>query len=195
MPLVLCVPGQLRGQGQEDDHEHGLHFSHPIFTESVSPDRKVRLDFGREWEEEGTGSELEVEAEYAFHRSFSIEVVVPYGFVSPDDGLSKSHLGSAEVALKFANLAFEDSGVLLGYGLEVGIPTGDSSTGIGNGHIWELEPFLNIGLKRGDIELVAFTRFGIPTNQRSDEEVETEIAYDFSMLYHFSPHVQRASSN
>ena len=188
--LLVCLPGQLRGQNNDIDHEHDLHFTHPIFTESVSPDRKVRLDFGREWEDEGTGSELEVEVEYPFHRSFSVEVGVPYGFSSPDEGSSESNLGSAEVALKFANFAFENSGVLLGYGLEVGIPTGDSSKGIGDGHIWELEPFLNIGVKTGNVELVAWSRFGIPTNQRDDEEIETEIAYDFSMLYHFSPRVQ-----
>lgn len=191
LALVMCVPGQLRAQAYQDDgHEHGLHFTHPIFTESVSPDRKVRFDFGQEWEEEGTGSELELEAEYAFHRSFSIEVGVPYGFLSPDEGSSESSMGSAEVSFKFANFAFEDRGVLLGYGLEVGIPTGDTSKGIGNGHIWEIEPFLNIGIKTGNVELVAWSRFGIPTNQRSDEEIETEIAYDFSMLYHFSPRAQ-----
>ncbi len=78
----------------------------------------------------------------------------------------------------------------MGYGLELGLPTGDDDKGIGEGHLWEIEPFVGIGLVSGDFELVSLTRFGIPTNQEVGEEVETEIHYDFSALYHFSTRVQ-----
>ena len=186
---ALYVPVSASGQHLDDGHVH-LHFSHPIFTESITPDKKVRFDFGREWEADGTASELEVEAEYAFHPAFSIEVVGPYAFVSPDTGPGENGFGNVELALKFANFAFEGRGLLLGYGLEVGMPTGDEAKGIGNGHIWELEPFLSIGVITGNLELVNLTRFGIPTNQDPGEEVETEIHYDFSALYHFNTRVQ-----
>jgi len=48
-PFVLLVaflaPSTvLRGQQHDDDHEHEhLHFSHPLVTESPSPDTKIRL--------------------------------------------------------------------------------------------------------------------------------------------------------
>ncbi len=189
---TLCVPTSAWGQEEQEDegHSHGLHFAHPLFTESITPDTKVRFDSGREWEAEGTASELELEAEYGFHPAFSIEVVAPYHFVNPDAGPNESGFGNVELALKFANFAFEDKGLLLGYGLEVGMPTGDDAKGIGSGHIWELEPFLGIGLMTGNWELVNRTRFGIPINQDPGEEVETELHYDFSALYHFSPRVQ-----
>lgn len=171
-------------------HDEGLHFSHPIFTESVSPDTKLRVDADRSWAGDGTESELGIEGEYAFDRSFSIEVELPYGFLDPNDANSTSGLGNLEATLKFANFAFEDHGVLLGYGLSVGFPTGDATAGTGSDHIWDLEPFLNIGIKAGKAELVSWGRFGIPTRQRTGEEVGTDFGYDLSALYHFSWRVE-----
>ena len=189
---TLYVPVSASGQEEHEDdgHSHGLHFAHPLFTESITPDTKVRFDSGREWEAEGKASELELEAEYGFHPAFSIEVVAPYHVVSPDAGPNESGFGNVGLALKFANFAFEDKGLLLGYGLEVVMPTGDDAKGIGSGHIWELEPFLGIGLMTGNLELVSRTRFGIPINQNPGEEIETELHYDFSALYHFSKRLQ-----
>lgn len=64
---VLVVAAPLSAQQHSDDeqaheHEHGLHFAHPIFTESVSPDRKVRIDYGRTWEADARENEVELEA-------------------------------------------------------------------------------------------------------------------------------------
>ncbi len=93
-------------------------------------------------------------------------MTVPYGWLDPETGSSTGNLGNLEVALKFANFAFEDVGLLLGYGLELGLPTGSDTKGIGSGLLWELAPFLNVGLKQGRFEAVAWTIFGIPVNQR-----------------------------
>ncbi len=171
-------------------HGEGLHFSHPIFTESVSPDTKVRIDADHSWASDGKESEIGLEGEYAFTRAFSLEVGLPYGFLNPDGGSSTSGLGNFEATLKFANYAFEERGVLLGYGLSVGFPTGNATAGTGSDHIWDLEPFLNIGVMVGRLELVSWGRFGIPTKQRAGEEVGTDFGYDFSALYHVSPRVQ-----
>ena len=135
-------------------HYHGLHFSHPLFSESITPDTKVRLNAEGEFEDEGNGYELEAEGEYAFNRSFSIEIGIPYVNLDPDDGASSSALGNIEVGLKFANFVFEDAGILLGYGFAVGLPTGSPDKGIGSDTEWELEPFLNAGIKRGSFELI-----------------------------------------
>lgn len=188
--LALAVaPCAARAQ-EEHGHIHGLHFSHPLFTESVTPDTKLRLDLGEEWETDGNATEIELEAEYAFHRSVSVEVGAPYVFLDPDLGSATSGAGNLEVALKFANFAFEESGMLLGYGVGVELPTGDAEAGTGTDHIWELEPFLNLGVAVADFELVAWGIFGIPTNQDAGEEVETDFSYDFSVLYHFAEKFQ-----
>ena len=185
--VLLSIPGLARAQ---EAAEHDLHFTHPIFTESVSPDSKVRLDFAREWEDEGTANEIEFEGEISVQHDLSIEVAAPFVFLNPDVGSSESGLGNLEVSFKFANLTFVERGLLLGYGLAFGLPTGDSGKGIGSGNIWEIEPFFNFGVMTGDWEIVGWTRFGIPTNQDPGEEVETEFHYDFSTLYHFSSRFQ-----
>lgn len=106
------------GHAAGDGHHGGLHFTHPLFTESVSPDRKVRVNYGyvdlpAAGEEEHSAS---LGAEYAFGRSFSVEASVPYTFTEDAAGIT-------EVKLKFANFALEEHGILLGYGLGAGIPT------------------------------------------------------------------------
>lgn len=184
----LLSPGMLYAQHhsheQEAAHHAGLHFSHPLFTESVSPDTKIRFNIGRHADADETAWELELEAEYAVHRAFSIEVGAPFIAREPELGPNVRALGNLEIMLKFANYAFERSGLLLGYGLEVGIPSGNEAKGIGSDHLWELEPLLTVGLRRGRLELVGFARFGIPFNQRTGEEVETELAFDLSALVH-----------
>ena len=171
-------------------HYHGLHFSHPLFTESIRPDTKVRFNAGGEWEDGGRAAELEVEAEYAFDRSFSIEIGVPYVRLEPNGAASTSALDNIEVAFKFANFAFEDAGVLLGYGFAVGLPTGDPAKGIGSDSEWELAPFLNAGFKRGVFELIGWAIFGVPLNLPEGEEVENDVHYDISGLVHVAPWLQ-----
>lgn len=174
------------------DHKHeGLHFSHPLFTESISPDTKLRFDYGHQYlKGKDRQSQLIVGGEYAFNRVFSIEVGLPYGFINPSIGNSTSRIGNMEVSLKFANYAFEHSGVLLGYGMEFGLPTGNEHVGIGSSHVLELAPFFNAGLQKGNWEWTGFTTFGIPTRQHTGQEFETEFELNMAYLYNINPRVQ-----
>lgn len=162
---------------EQADHDHdGLHFSHPLIAESVSPDTKVRLD--HQFLDLPDGDQINVgvfEAEYAFFRSFSIETGLPYSYTDGD-------FGNLEVALKFANFALEDAGILLGYGVEFGFPTAGGLIEAES----EIAPFLNIGLKRGDLEIVAWGILGVPFSQEEGEEIETEIEVNLAALYHIS---------
>lgn len=118
-----------------------------------------------------------VDAEYAFHRTFSVHLEVPYALLNREED-DASDFGTTEVSFKFANYAFAERGLLLGYGIGFGLPTGDDERGIGSDHILELEPFLSAGYQTGDLEAISFVRFGIPTNQRREEPVETELGYN-----------------
>lgn len=135
--LAWAAPGgSLQAQEGEHRHDHaheaahaghahgsGLHFTHPMIAESVSPDTKVRLDHQYfEFPDGDTEHSGVLEAEYAFARSFSVEAGLPYSY-------SAGAFGNAEVLLKFANYAFEEAGVLLGYGLELGFPTNGAPEG------------------------------------------------------------------
>lgn len=134
-PPGLAIPssGPLAAQ-EEHAHQEGsshharLHFFHPMIAESVSPDTKVRIDHQffdfPDGAEEHSGV---LEAEYAFHPGFSIEVGLPYTY-------TQTALGNLEVMLKFANYAFEEAGLLLGYGVEMGFPTNGSPDGHADEH-------------------------------------------------------------
>jgi hypothetical protein len=136
----------------DDGHSHtkkGLHFSHPLISESPSPDTKIRLDYfffdvegeSEEGEEEEGGGfkehTIRLEAEYAFSRNISLEVNVPYTFIDPDEGQGEDHFNNIEVGLKLASFIFEEYGLLLGGGIEFGIPAGDDEKGIGSDHVIE----------------------------------------------------------
>jgi hypothetical protein len=119
-----------------------LHFSHPLFGESPSPDTKVRADyFFRNESREATGEShtARLEGEYALRDWLSIEADIPYTVRDPDPESSERHLDTVEIAVKLATSAFSEQGLLLGGGLELGLPTGDSSREIGSSHILEVD--------------------------------------------------------
>jgi len=211
--LAPAVPAAAQEQAQTGGHVHegeaapqhaGLHFTHPLVAESVSPDTKLRLDFGRRDLGGEAESEMELEAEYALHRSFAVEVGVHF---EPAEG----RFGETHVIAKFANYAFEGAGVLLGYGMELGLPTGAAH---GHGglegpehehlegeepqveepapdeNVYEFAPFLNAGLATGSWEVSAWTRYAIPTNQVEPADRGPELRYSLSALLHATPRLQ-----
>lgn len=185
-----------------DDHDNpgGLHFSHPLITESPSPDTKIRLDYfflnvdgeveDEELGEEGEGpskfkeSTVNLELEYAFTRNISIEADIPYTFINPDEGKDVNHFNNIEIGVKLATFILEEYGILLGGGLEFGLPTGDDEKGIGSDNIFEIEPFLSFGWKYKILEVVSFLHIGFPVNQKGDQNEGDELGYNLSTLVH-----------
>ncbi|MBI1367040.1 MAG: hypothetical protein GC162_00150 [Planctomycetes bacterium] len=167
------------------DEEGGpLHFDHPLVAESPSPDTKIRLDYIFENSANGEGDRhtLNVEGEYAFNPSFSIEVNAPYTWLNPDAGGTTSHFDSAEIALKYANFAFADRGLLVGGGIEFGLPTGDAGRDIGSDHQLDIEPYIDLGYRNGPWQIVGFASLGIPANRNGDDEADFEIGWNLAVL-------------
>ncbi|MEW6145572.1 MAG: hypothetical protein AB1598_11195 [Thermodesulfobacteriota bacterium] len=201
--LVMFLAQAVTSQAfAHEDHgnPNGLHFSHPLITESPSPDTKIRLDYfflnvDGEVEEEELGEESEgpskykestvrLELEYAFTRNISIEADIPYTFINPDEGKDVSHFNTIDIGVKLATFILEEYGVLLGGGLEFGLPTGDDDKGIGSDNIFEIEPFLSFGWKYKILEVVSFLHLGIPVNQKGGQDEGNELGYNLSTLVH-----------
>ena len=184
--LVLPLTG-LTAQEHEENHDHDhLHFSHPLVTESPSPDTKLRLDYiGTRISDQISLHEsvVRLEGEYAFNHSVSVSVVTPFVWRTAPSASRASGLGNIEVSLKAASLILADRGLLLGGGLSGALPTGNDSKRIGSGHIVELEPFLDLGYKRNSLELVALTQASSTFHRRVGEEAERTLTFDFSALY------------
>jgi hypothetical protein len=186
LALMLPLTGS-KAQEHDDDHDHDhLHFSHPMVTESPSPDTKIRLDYlGTRISGVTDLREhvIRLEGEYAFNHTVSVAVVTPFVWRTAPRAARASGLGDIEISLKAASLMFGDRGLLLGGGLSSALPTGNDSKGIGSGHIIELEPFLDLGYKRNAFEFVGFARASSTFRRRAGEEVERALAFDFSALY------------
>ena len=187
--LTVILATTIQAQHHHDDE---LHFSHPLITESPSPDTKVRFDFFyRRFRADRTSEHSpRVEFEYAFRPSFSVEINLPYSFRKVEGEPTVSHTDSMDVAVKLTSDVFKEHHVLLVYGVEFGLPTGNDSKGIGSSHIVEVAPYVGAGLKREKVEVVGFTSVSVPTNKRIGDEDATVLGYQLSFLFKPTPSVQ-----
>jgi hypothetical protein len=187
--LCAAFPSTLLAQEEHEhgDHEHaGLHFSHPLLNESPSPDTKLRLDY--QWARIGSGSErvtehgARLEGEYEFAEGVSLALTVPW--VRRETSLgSVQGTGSTELSLKATSLRWGHQGVVVGGGFSVGLPTGSDEKAIGSSRSVELEPFADVGVKLGGLELVAFGHYGTTVRNPAGVEAERELALVGSALY------------
>ena len=181
------------GDAAHVGHAHpGADLSHPIVVESPLPESKLRLNYGFADGGDGSEHEAELEAEYALTRDFSIEAVLPYAFLDPDEGQGEDGFGDASVAFKLASYAWVDRRMMPAVGVEVVLPTGDEERGIGSDHVVEVEPFVRLGVWRGPFEFIGSLGVGIPFNQTPEESDEEDVAleYGISALYRVAPRLQ-----
>jgi len=192
--FLLLPIAAIQGQDHDDDHDHDhLHFSHPLVTESPSPDTKIRIDYLGVRTSGATGiheNVFRLEGEYAFNHAISLAIVTPFISRTAPAAERASGLGNIELSLKAASLAFSKRGFLIGGGLSASLPTGSDVKGIGSAHIVELEPFFDAGYKRGLLELVGFTTVSSTFRRRAGEEAERNLTFDFSTLYQIRPRLE-----
>ena len=185
--LFFIPLSALKAQEHEEDHDHDhLHFSHPIVTESPSPDTKLRLDYIGTRTSDSTGvreNTFRLEGEYSFNHSVSLAIVTPFISRTTPAARRASGFGNIELSLKTANLAFGEYGLLLGGGLSAALPTGSDAKGIGSSHIVELEPFLDAGYKRNVLELVGLAALSSTYRRRASDEAERNLTFNLSALY------------
>jgi hypothetical protein len=188
---ALTLTRIVCAQEHDDDHDH-LHFSHPLVTESPSPDTKLRCDFlSARTTEPGSDREslIQLEGEYAFTHALSLSVITPYVWLH-SSGTTLSNLGDIEVSLKGASMVLAESGILVGGGLSTTLPTGSEDKGIGSGHVVELEPFVDVAYKHDALELVTFLSTSSAVNRRTGDEEERSLSLNGSALYALLPRVE-----
>ncbi|MDP9204136.1 MAG: hypothetical protein M3P12_01610 [Gemmatimonadota bacterium] len=192
--FFLAPLAGMHAQEHEDDHDHDhLHFSHPLVTESPSPDTKLRLDYLGLHTSDVTGvreNVFRLEGEYSFNHSVSLAIVTPFISRTAPAAERASGLGNIELSLKAASLAFGEHGLLLGGGLSAALPTGSDTKGIGSSHLVDLEPFIDAGYKRDALELVGFATLSSTFRRRAGEEAERDLTFDFSALYQIQPRLE-----
>ena len=176
---------EISNNNNKQNNQETLEFSHPLITESISPDTKIRFTFlDTKADSSMLSQTYDLELEYAPVPSFSLHLDIPYAVLNPSGEKAVSSLDNVELDLKFANFAFASHNVLLGYGISFGFPTGSQVKGIGSDHIWDINPFFNGGIRWKDWEWTAFFTFGIPSNQHNNENIQTGLESRLTALYH-----------
>ncbi len=106
---LACTVSLSPANAHEENEKKSLHFEHPLVSESPSPDTKLRFDYtyqnkpGEGGEPKADINTVRIEGEYAFNRSLSVEIDVPYTFRDPNGQSSTQNLDNAEIAVKYAN--------------------------------------------------------------------------------------------
>ena len=163
--------------------------AHPLIAESPTPDTELRFEYITIDKPNGDEQIVNPEGEFALSSWASIEVDLPYTFRQPSSGTgSTDHLANTEIALKLAHGLTED--ILVGGGLELGIPTGDDAKGIGSNNEIVITPFLGFGARFGGFEVITFLGFGVPFNEGDPEaraEKDLELEYNLALAYWFVP--------
>jgi hypothetical protein len=182
----------IYGHGDEV-HEKHLHFAHPLVGETPSPDTKVRLDYffaDRASLQSGLKENtIRLEVEYAFAPFISIEANFPYTWVSSGN-LSHRNFSNTEIGIKIADFSFEDNNLLIGYGFDFSMPTGNDKKEIGSSHLWNIEPGLSAGYKLNKLEIILSASTGIPFNSAANENAENDLSLHSSFLYDFDQKIQ-----
>ena len=63
------------------------------------------------------------------------------------------------------------------------LPSGSDSKEIGTNHIFEIEPYFGLGVKREKVEVVASSSVGAPVNRTPDDEDVSRLGYELSFLF------------
>lgn len=187
-PATFASEDLDHDQGDHLGHGHtdALHFLHPLVTESPLPENEARLQFQFDNLAGDGGQSISLigTVEFAPVRWFSVEASLPLTHVDPEAGSSETRVGDAGLGFKFASFAYEEQGILLSAGLELGLPTGNEERGIGSDHVVELEPWIGLGLKCEHLEWIVRIGAGFPLNQNGDREADVEIEWSTSLLFH-----------
>ena len=118
-----------------DHHEsqHESPYVHGFGLEPAFLDRDVFLDFRTSRGPEDDEIELAMELEWALTRRIGLVLEAPYEHLSLGDGQTPSGLGDLAVGLRL--LLVESPDFLLSSNLEVALPSGSESKGLGSGEV------------------------------------------------------------
>lgn len=163
-------------------HSHfsrrGTPFVHLFNLEPAYPDRDVFFFYSQTREHDEIERELEIELEWAFTRRIGMMLELPLIEIDPDAGRTERGIGDVAFAPRL--LMIDTQLFLLSGNLEVTLPTGSRSRGLGSGEV-SLAPFITTWLDLG--RWFAFqTEIGV---ERGLSSGESEFFYKGGLTYSF----------
>jgi len=158
-----------------------LNLPRPLLTEKAFPEQEAILGarFGRNGHKV---TELFADLEYRLNGRTSLEVVPRYLWNSGTGG-SESGIGDTSIAVQHV-IAWDPVQLwLTSIGLEVSLPTGNKSRGLGTGEV-VFEPFVRGGWDWHQVVLQASLAMVLPTETSN---MNAAFAYDIAIGRYFQP--------
>lgn len=133
-----CATAPLAAQDTHLHHMHshrgaGPHFIDAFFTENAYLERKIRPDVFTSHGDGGTVSGAQIEVEWALLRNVAAIIHAPVLHLAPTGGSTETGLGDASIGLKVAPIN-DRSRLIVAFGSDLDLPTGNQSRGLGEGH-------------------------------------------------------------
>jgi hypothetical protein len=124
----------------------------PLVTRNPTPERELELNVEYEKGDEGKEVEVEIELSWRFADRVEASIEVPVLFLMPREGSDESGLGDITLSGKVLVFQSIDQPALVTVGLELGLPTGSDSRGLGGS--FSVTPYVAAGVGLGPIDLI-----------------------------------------
>jgi len=161
-----------------DFSRRGTPFIHLFGLEPAFLDRDLFLDVVVTSADDEDETELAAELEYAFTRRLGIVAELPVVHLNPEAGETETGLGDAAIAPRA--VLIETDRFLLAANLDVTLPTGSESRGLGGGEV-ALAPSVSTWLDLGNWVTLS-TQFG---TEHGLETGDSELFYSAALTYSF----------
>lgn len=189
----LTLSAADAGHGKNGGYDY-VSLSTPIVTQNPSIKTKIKAAYVNSKSYDGTydkdKNKLKLELEYKVNKHVGLNFQLPYTSLEKTKrktGKTEDYdnVDNLELTLKFANHAYGDKGMVIGYGLGLGLPTGDDNKSIGSDHDFRIKPYVSVGKAYDKVEIIAHTNLVFNQNGNSTD-VDNSIEYNLSVLYKFS---------
>jgi hypothetical protein len=183
---LLLLPASLAVAA--DYEEPDIEFFYPVVTRR--PVVECELEFSLEYEKSAEGREVELAAalEWVILPRWQVEIEFPLVILDPDEGSTKTGLGDIEIDNKVQIFKSVEYRLLVATGVELKVPSGSESRGLG-GEL-AVEPYLTAGIALGPFDLLAEVAYEWVIEPEREEELSTGLALGYPAWRWFVPFVE-----
>lgn len=136
----------------QDVEQPVIELFDPLVTRNPTPERELELNVEYEKGDGGTEVEVDVELAWRFAERVEASVEVPVLFLMPREDSDESGLGDITLGGKVLVFQSIDQPALVTVGLELGLPTGSESRGLGGS--FSVTPYVTAGAGLGPVDLI-----------------------------------------
>ena len=148
---VVLMSGGARAMAQTVEQPI-IELFDPLVTRNPTPERELELNVEYEKGDEGQEVEAEVELSWRFADRIEASIEVPVLFLMPRESADEWGLGDLTLGGKALVFQSIDQPALVTVGLELGLPTGSDSRGLGGS--FAVTPYVTTGIGLGVIDVI-----------------------------------------